>query len=92
MAIRLHNPKTRNILSARSEILNGIHTYNEDYKDQAINQKSLKRRFRMLSNFLAFNLLLFALYVNFASKDEPEIMVYAKEVKDSLTHTAAVRY
>ena len=57
-----------------------------------MNQKTLKRRFRMLSNFLAFNLLFFALYVNFVSKDEPEVMLYAKEMKDSLTKTAAVRY
>ncbi|MFM2137874.1 MAG: hypothetical protein RJA57_181 [Bacteroidota bacterium] len=57
-----------------------------------MNQKTLKRRFRMLTNFLAFNLLFFALYVNFVSKDEPEVMVYAKEMKDSLTKTAAVRY
>jgi hypothetical protein len=43
----------------------------------------MKRRVRKVVNFFAFNLLFFALYLNFIHKDKPAVDVIPTQVKTS---------
>ena len=47
----------------------------------------MKRRIRKVVNFFAFNLLFFALYLNFIHKDKPNVAAAPSQVQ---TNTAAL--
>ena len=49
----------------------------------------MKRRIRKIVNFFAFNLLFFALYLNFIHKDRANIDVAPAVVNTSVTSAAA---
>ena len=49
----------------------------------------MKRRIRKIVNFFAFNLLFFALYLNFIHKDRANIDVAPAVVNTSVNSTAA---
>ena len=49
----------------------------------------MKRRIRKVVNFFAFNLLFFALYLNFIHKDKPNIVIAPAPVQVA-TNTAAL--
>jgi len=50
---------------------------------------SRRRRFRTIFNFISFNLLFFALYLNFIKKDVP-VTPIAKQVPQKSALSAAV--
>jgi hypothetical protein len=50
----------------------------------------MKRRIRKVVNFFAFNLLFFALYLNFIHKDKPNVAIVPAPVQTSAANTAAL--
>ncbi|MFM2137873.1 MAG: hypothetical protein RJA57_180 [Bacteroidota bacterium] len=46
-------------------------------------------RTRKVVNFIAFNMLFFALYLNFMTRQEPEMKTYAIQVVDSMKKVTA---